>query len=216
MRLAPTGTAVAAAVLLAAAPACSDPAPGGPDLTPPRLRVEFFGLPPGPGETAAPSPNSYSDYSLPTSQRAELGHAYQLTATLEDPEGGVEFFAVSEGKPLAECWLPGRTTIDARGPLLSPVTPGQARRTPDAGTATVSPPAALPTRRALSLEVRTDVAGGCPAGRELRWTITIAFGGVNGAGLPPRGANLTAPTTTPASGDAIWGLTDLVILRPAS
>jgi hypothetical protein len=214
MRLAPAGLAVAVTVLLAVAPACSDPAPGGPDSTPPRFHVEFFGLPPGPGETTAPSPNSYSDF-LPTSQRGELGHAYQLTATLEDQESGVEFFTVSEGKPLAECWLPGRTTIDARGPLLSPVTPGQTRRSPDAGTATASPPAALPIRRAVSLEVRTDVAGGCPAGRELRWTITIAFGGANGAGLPPRGPNLTAPAT-PASGDAIWGLTDLVILRPAS
>jgi hypothetical protein len=214
-----TQTLTAAAILLAAT-ACSTPAPGGPDDTPPTFRVEFFGLPPGPGETAAPSPNDFRN-NLPLSQRAELGQAYQIVATLEDPDSGVEFLEVSDGKPEAECWLPGRTTIDARGPLLPPTTPGQTRRNPDT-TGSPSPgpteptaATALPIRRAVSLEVRTDVAGGCPAGKELRWTITLSFRGVNGVGQPPRGASLRTPAPGSPAGEAVWGLTSLDIIRAA-
>jgi len=199
--------------------ACSETvSPDRADSTPPEFRVEFFGLPADFLGSPAPSPNNYLN-SLPVFQRAELGQTYQIIATLKDPESGVEFFQVQEGKPFAECWIPGRTTIDARGPLLEPVAPGQTRRSPGVpgGNATTpsSPSTALPSTRTLTLEVDTSVKGGCPAGKELRWSIFIAFSGMNGAGMPPRGADLRPPPTPPKS-DYVWGTSELRILRSPS
>ena len=164
-------------LVLSACP--STTAPNAADDSPPTVIFDFYDFSVQGGEATPENPRSYR--FPPAALTGEPDHRYGVVAKLADPESGVQFFEVTEGKGLAGCWVPGSTTQRSR--LLSPRTPAGSsmngsRQAPASGP--------LPTERMVSLTVDTFIDEDCPVGEELRWGVTLVFGGVNGAGQPPR------------------------------
>jgi hypothetical protein len=172
--------AVTAAMLLAA---CGGTVPADrPDDSRPEFKIEFYDLP------GLESPATFSTPLI--QERAQIDHQYSVVAKLSDPESGIRFFEMTEGKPFAECWVPGSTT--QRSKLMTPRVPGgsslNGERSPS------STPNQWPTERLVSLKVDTFVDESCAAGEEVRWEIVLVYAGVNGAGLPPRDVTVTPST----------------------
>ena len=183
--------AVGAGMVAVLLSACTDTVPVDElDTTPPRVTIDFFDFPDqGPTRTASPeSPLSYS--SLPPSRlRAQIDRRYSVIAKLSDPESGIEFFEIREGKPFAECWVPGSTT--QRSKLMQPRLPGGVSTNGQvpSSTSPATPkasPVTWPTERLVSLKIDTNVDESCAAGEEVRWNITLLYDGINGVGAVPR------------------------------
>jgi hypothetical protein len=177
-------TLVTAVAVLAAG--CQTTSPSTSDGSPPTMSIDFYDLPLQPDASEVENPHSYR--FPPLRLRAQIGHRYGVVARLSDPQSGVRFFSIQEGKGYAECWVPGSTT--QRHKLMVPREPGG---THSNGERPPSPtPPDLPVDRIVNFTVDTYVDESCAAGDEVRWDIVLVYAGTNGAGMPPRDLILTS------------------------